>query len=248
MYLESAFACGMFDGDLGADLRARLAGRDDENFLSGITECLTAWFLTRRLGLAVTPRPAGKECSILEFAIGAPDGDILVEVKAPRRPVARAIAGGPIEDVDIIRRVIRQANRQFKVGRRNLLVIVPKLITFLFPLYEFLRRDIALRALIGESTIRVPIDPGTGGPAGAPTGGFRYSGELSKRKTGGKERRFTRVSGVLFLLEHLQPTEIKHVAMLIHNPFAAQALPGGLWTGIDDEFVGQDGRWSWRKS
>ncbi len=64
-------------------------------------------------------------------------------------------------------------------------------------------------------------------------------GELSKRKTGGKERRFTRVSGVLFLLEHLQPTEIKHVAMLIHNPFAAQALPGGLWTGIDDEFGGK---------
>ncbi len=172
-YLESAFECGMFDGDSGADLRARLAGRDDENFLSGITECLTAWFLTRRLGLAVTPRPAGKGCSILEFAIGAPDGDILVEVKAPRRPVARAIAGGPVEDVDIIRRAIRQANRQFRVGRRNLLVIVPKLITFLFPLYEFLRRDIALRALIGESTIRVPIDLGTGGPAGAPTGGFR---------------------------------------------------------------------------
>src|SRR6185437_6262407 len=48
-YLYSAFACGMFEGVRGAELRSRLIGRDAANFRSAMAECLTCWFLAGKM-------------------------------------------------------------------------------------------------------------------------------------------------------------------------------------------------------
>ena len=37
VYLLAAFVCGLFGGDHGTDLRARLTGIDDDNFRSALT-------------------------------------------------------------------------------------------------------------------------------------------------------------------------------------------------------------------
>jgi hypothetical protein len=88
-YLACAFRVGLFDGVNGNELRARLTGTDDDNFISAMNECLATWFLADHLGLSVTPRPSGKSRSILELAITLPDGQIFVEVKGLIRPIYR---------------------------------------------------------------------------------------------------------------------------------------------------------------
>jgi hypothetical protein len=86
-YLACAFRVGLFDGANGSDLRARLTGTDDDNFISAMNECLATWFLADHLALSVTPRPSGKSRSVLELAITLPDGQIFVEVKGLIRPI-----------------------------------------------------------------------------------------------------------------------------------------------------------------
>jgi hypothetical protein len=86
-YLTAAFAIGMFEGEHGTELRARLTGTDDDNFFSAISECFAAWYLAGRRQLALRPRPAGRGKSCLEFSISCDGGDIKVEVKAPYSPL-----------------------------------------------------------------------------------------------------------------------------------------------------------------
>jgi len=69
VYLFAAFACGLFEGPQGADLKARLTGSDDENFRSAMSECLAAWYLAGRLRLWIEPRPEGRPGHPLEFVI-----------------------------------------------------------------------------------------------------------------------------------------------------------------------------------
>ena len=74
-YLRCSFAVGMFDGKEGEDLRSRLAGRDDEQFRSAMSECFAAWFLSERLGLTVSPRPKGRQTRVLDMAVRCVEGD-----------------------------------------------------------------------------------------------------------------------------------------------------------------------------
>jgi hypothetical protein len=87
VYLFAAFACGLFDGTHGADLRSRLTGVDDDNFRSAMSECLAAWYLGGKRKLPVEARPEGRPGHPLEFVVKISDGDIGVEVKAPYRPI-----------------------------------------------------------------------------------------------------------------------------------------------------------------
>src|SRR5262249_45427473 len=120
VYLQAAFACGLFEGQHGADLRARLTGVDDDNFRSAMSECLAVWYLAGRLKLPIAPRPEGRPGRPLEFLIDHPQGEINVEVKAPYRPITGNFWWG--DDSDALQAALYQANKQFKKDARNLLI------------------------------------------------------------------------------------------------------------------------------
>lgn len=242
VYLTAAFVCGLLDGAHGADLMARLTGVNDDNFRSAMSECLVAWYLAGRLKLRVAPRPEGRPGHPLELAVKLPDGDINVEVKAPYRPIPGDFWWG--DDSDALQSALREANKQFKAGARNLLVVVP---TLRLPICDQWRLPVE-RAFIGETVISVPIDTGTGGPAGPTTFPFKLTGDLTKAwpKPGQPQRapRFTRISALLCLNDYDDGPEVKHRALIVHNPNAAAPLPREPWSGIP-EFSQQSGEWRW---
>jgi hypothetical protein len=233
VYLFAAFACGLFADPHGADLRARLTGSDDENFRSAMSECLAAWYLAGRLKLRIEPRPEGRPGRPLEFVIKFPDGDINVEVKAPHRPVTGDPGWG--DDSDSLQSVLHTANKQFEGGTRNLLVIVPGL---LFSVFGW--RTPIERAFIGETIIQIPIDIRTGGPAGPTTFPYKQSGDFlrtwrtSSQGTAQWTPRHTRIGAALFLNDYDDGPEVKHRALMVHNPNAAVPLPRDPWSGIPE--------------
>ena len=228
VYLTAAFACGLFDGEHGKELRARLTGSDDDNFFSAISECFAAWYLAGRRRLELRPRPAGRGARILEFAIVCDSGDINVEVKAPYRPITAKFWWG--DDSDLLEQALQQANKQFAKGQRNLLVVHPRL---RLPIFEEACRTPIERAFVGEDVIRIPLDTRTGGPAGEAYESFHQNGRLLKRWP---EPRYTRVSAALFLNEYEEGGEVKPRALIIHNPNAEIALPRDMWQEIPEFF------------
>jgi hypothetical protein len=200
-YIACAFRMGLFQGPTGSDLRARLTGTDDDNFVSAMNECLATWFLVDHLDLSATARPSGKSRSVLELAIHLPDGEMFVEVKGLIRPISPDITNA---DLNILVGALNVANRQFARGQRNLLLIVPRMLPFLFP---------SLTDVVSELLVRVFL--GTGGA-------FRK---------GRPENRvwFTTTGGVLVLSEQVQATGMVYTARLLHNPNAKVALPTNIW-------------------
>jgi hypothetical protein len=245
-YLSLSARLGFFGGSQGEDLRSRLVGKDDDLFRSAMSECFAVWFLSDRLQLRVSPRPKGRSASVLEMSIATGDGDINVEVKAPRKPLP-AVGVWAGDDADALRSAIKSANEQFEQGRRNMLVIVPLLPTFFSAEPRGLRRYMALKAFLVEETIRVMIDPATGGPAGPIHQGWRPSGEFVKSRPG-KRRWFTRTGAALLINEHIPvpPIKMTYSAMLVHNPSARNPLPSELWRGVDQFCEIGGGQWSWR--
>jgi len=235
-YLTAAFAVGLFDGQHGADLRARLTGSDDDNFFSAISECFGAWYLAGRRRLELRPRPAGRGARRLEFSIKCKGGDINVEVKAPSRPLTDEFFWG--DDSDLLQEALRNANKQFEKGRRNLLLVHPRLRLPVFP--QFCRTPIE-RAFIGEDVIRIPLNGQTGGPAGPAHMAFNQSGRFLRRWP---KPQHTRVSAALFLNEYEDGGEVKPRALIVHNPNAEMPLLREMWEGIPEFFL--DGnRWRW---
>jgi hypothetical protein len=131
-YLSAAFACGLFEGPDGTDLRCRLTGLDDANFRSALSECFAVWYFAGRLRLEIEPRPGGKRRNPLEFLVKLPDGNIKVEVKAPRREIKGKSWWG--NDSASLQGVLQKANKQFSPYDCNLLVIVP---TLRVPVFAF---------------------------------------------------------------------------------------------------------------
>jgi hypothetical protein len=236
VYLTAAFAIGLFEGPHGADLRARLTGTDDDNFASAMSECFAAWYLAGVRRLQLRPRPAGRGARCLEFAIKCEGGDINVEVKAPYRPLTESFWWG--DDSELLEGALREANKQFAKGERNLLVVHPRLRLSIFP--QFCRMPIE-RAFIGEDVIRIPLNPTTGGPAGPAYTAFNESGRLLKRWP---EPRYTRISAALFIREDQENGEVRPRALFVHNPNTEMPLPREMWQGIPEFFL--DGkRWRW---
>jgi len=236
VYFTAAFAIGLFDGQHGAELRARLRGTDDNNFSSAMSECFAAWYLAGHRRLTLRPRPPGRRGRLLEFAIECPGGDINVEVKTPYRPLTKDFFWG--DDSDLLEGSLQEANKQFARGQRNLLVVHPRLRLSIFP--EFCRMPIE-RAFIGDEVIRIPIDPATGGPAAPEYTIFNQNGRLLKRWP---EPRYTRISAALFIGEVLEGSEVRPRALLLHNPNAEMPLPREFWHGIPEFFLGGN-RWRW---
>jgi hypothetical protein len=245
----AAFACGLFESNHGADLRARLTGSDDNNFRSALSECLAAWFLARRLHLKLEARPEGQSGHPLEFAIKLNDGEIKVEVKAPYRPITSNFWSG--DDADLLESALQQANKQFGPGDCNLLVVVPDLRLSVIDAGD--RRPVE-RAFIGETVIQIPIDTRTGGPAGPEKLVFKESGRFAKTWPSGSgdyrtwKPRFTRVGAALFLNDYVDEgnggMEARHRALIVHSPCALIPVPRDPWAGIP-EFFRDAGRWRW---
>lgn len=205
-YLTAAFGIGLFDGEHGKDLRSRLRSPKDENFRSGITECMAIWFLAGKRRLSVEPRPIGRTGRLLEFCIKHTRGDINVEVKAPYRSIDYNNVFQWGDNSNLLQKSIESANKQFRGDVRNLLIITPNF----WPRVYSLRGQIT-RAFFGEPVITFPVDPRSGGPAGPITDTFKSSGHLLEtRLPSGKpfkpdnSPRFTRVSTILCIEEGLE--------------------------------------------
>jgi hypothetical protein len=56
--------------------------------------------------------------------------------------------------------------------------------------------------------------------------------------------RHTRIGAALFLGQYVDGREVKHHALIVHNPNAAVPLPNNLWDGIP-EFFCHEGQWRW---
>lgn len=159
-YLFTAYSCGMFKGDKGKDLYARLRGKDEDCFRSAMSECLACWFWAARMRMPVNPNAPGRNGKNLEMGVMVNESEVGVEVKAPQRDrVLNGVSFG--DDSDIIAELMNNASKKFEESRSNLLLLVPRLRCQLFTQ----RRDL-LKAAFGESKITWPVnmETGEGGP------------------------------------------------------------------------------------
>ncbi|MEX1098167.1 MAG: hypothetical protein WED34_19140 [Planctomycetales bacterium] len=200
----TAFACGMFEGERGKDLLARLRSRGTNGFRGAFAECQACWILAGKLKLGVDPSARGRGGKNLDLVVVLNGRVVGVEVKAPLRERSNErIEYG--DDSDKIQQAMESANRQFPDDQPNLLVLSPSL---RWPLHSN-RRDL-LKAAFGASKITWTVDlkTGEGGPAESrffPEGKF-----LNTERPGGKPLKpdglpaFRRISAIVVAEEVLR--------------------------------------------
>lgn len=246
-YLYSSFACRLFEGAEGCELRARLTSGDDTNFRSAIAECMACWFLGGRLQLPLKPKPPGKGKKILELLVEHTDGDMNIEVKAPFRPRLEGVAS--VDDSDILAQKLADANKQFPKGRRNVLFLAPQLTVRVASFRDFL-----IKAFIATEKIVVPINTQTGGPAGPITTQYSLEGKFTKGIKPDRSPGFTRVGAVACVEENFEEAwtpsgEHKvwmgHDVLVVHNPHAKHPIPQEIF-GQYPQFtrVGESMAWT----
>jgi hypothetical protein len=192
-YIEAADAVGLLD----RDLRERLRGDDPTGFRSGHAECLTAWYFHRHLGLAVTPRPVGREGKLLDLRVVDGGTAFNVEVKAPE-----SIASAPRRvgnDAELLADQIRNANKQLPDEEPNLVVIVPTIeIPVAHDRYQF------VDAFIGQTVIRLGVSAGVdAADEDPPTPAIKFNGHFVRPKSANVDDgpAYRRISAVLVLEE-----------------------------------------------
>jgi len=180
-YLYAAFANGMFEGDKGRDIRARLTGIGTDGFRSAMAECLSCWFLSGPMRFRVDGIAPGRNGKNLDMVVILPDGNIGIEVKAPFRDIPTPESGsGAVcwsgDDADKIIRCLEAANKQFTDGIRNILVIAPRLRSALCS-----DRHDLVKAAFGQSMIAFLLNAETG-EAGPMKTEFSADGNFLKRR------------------------------------------------------------------
>jgi len=244
-YLSASEAIGMFDGQEGRDLKARLRSGKDPNFRAAMAECCAAWYLAGPNRQQLKPRPLGRTGKVLEFEFTSGGDSVYVEVKAPYSPIVDTVWVG--DDSGKLENVLAAANRQFDTGVRNLLVLVPRV---RIPVYQ--SRGQLAKALFAEPILSVPINSGidNGGPdpvhnTTIQSGSFlmtrRANGQPFK-KSGGP--RFTRLSAVLTIEEFLGGESIEHRVLAAINPYAEAPISEEELAGVPILAV-RDGILSW---
>jgi len=240
-YFLAAFACKMFEGEKGKDIRSRLTGTDDDNFRSAMAECLVCWFLAGRMKLNIDPFAPGRNGRNLEMVIKLAEGDIGVEVKAPFRETPEGAWSG--DDADKIEKALEVANRQFSDQDRNMLFIVPRL---RIPVYSH-RRDL-IRAAYGQEKITMPLNTETGEAAGSISTEFFQDGKFlntTKPGSGGKPIKpdglpaYRRISAIICIEEkrwekypHPNPLE------LLQKEHRNEIWP--MWEKAQKQYFSQD--------
>ena len=238
-YVEAAYVTGLFDEPDGRDLRARLTGTDDDHFRGAMAECLTAWVLQGKLGLAVSARPTGRPGHPLEMVINRPSGpDVHIEVKAPHHP-APASGVGYADRSDVFMKRLKKANRQFGKDAPNVLVLAPKVWP---PVHQ--ERNSLVRAFIGSGKIVMDIDMVEGGAIGPARHEFAQDGAFLKEFHG--TPRYTRVSAALCIEEVPAANQalVEHELFVVHNPHAKWPLSRALF-GRAVQFVREGDRLFW---
>lgn len=228
---NSYVTCTSDYGLLDEDLRVRLTGVDENNFRSGLAECMTCWFVTQVLGLPPLHRPAGRPGRMLDLGIGLPDGDIRVEVKSPfaKPPDIDGAFWGTDYSKRLDTSLIKKADEQFEQGCRNILFIVPFVQPVVFDRAEF------VATYIGERGIAFTVDRATGMMVGEPEPQIRTSGKLLRIQR--PKPLFTRVGAVVSLREKLYEhlvgdeivLEVQPMWFVIHNPNTPHPIPTDIW-------------------
>lgn len=202
-YLFTAYACGMFEGDRGSDLRGRLGSKHSDNFRSAMAECEVCWFLAGRMRLPIQPRATGRNARNLEMRVVCEDDEFGVEVKAPHRdPPLKGIWCG--DDSDKIAQAMAAANKQFDKQTPNLLFIVPTLRNRMFS-----QRHDLLKAAFGHSVITWQVSSSTAEYRPAHDEFQRDGKFLNTERPGGKLLKpdgfpaYRRISVMVCIEEHL---------------------------------------------
>jgi hypothetical protein len=256
-YLAGAKACGLFEGQDGDDVLARLRGVDATNFRSAMAECMASWYLAAQVGLAVRPKPRGRDARRLEFSSQTVDGELLFEVKAPYVPPhTEGVMIG--DDAPVLQAALDHANRQFARGQKNVLLLVPEL---RIPVHS-MRRQL-VRAFIAEEVLRFDLDRERRmfvnprremDPRGRFTRLWRDRGFFAPRYRRvsavlSLERRFTdraaysvAVAEERFALPNT--VDIDHVALLVHNPYALVPISHQVFSAIP-QLIREQGHVRW---
>lgn len=265
-YLYTAFACSLFEGDRGSDLRGRLTSTDDDNFRSAMTECMACWFLAGKLKLPVCHSAPGRGGHELDLGVDLPEGVTGVEIKAPYRELPQGAWHG--DDSDTLQQCIDTANKQFSDDCPNILFLVPylrnrSLLEWRLPL---------IKAFYGQEKITIPIDMRTGAPAGPMENRFFPDGKfLSRERPGGGLLKpdgspaFTRISAVACVQERcievpsgrrvwhegfgrhfglVESVYIEHDCLVMHNPHAQHRISPDLWCDCV-QFMEANGAMRW---
>lgn len=213
---------------LDADIKARLVGEDDDGFRSALSECMVCWFLSERLGLAVSGRHEGRPGTAIDFGVEREDGRISVEVKSPyvARPKGNIWFGN---HVHVVQPTVDNANKQFAEGKLNVLALVPLVDA---PLLAGRREFV--EAFLGEQKIVMTMDVKRGRAVGDPRAEFFPTGKLLKRWP--DAARFTRIGAILVLKEFVKPLDIVEGIFetirswfVIHNPNCPNPVPADIW-------------------
>jgi len=242
-YLSAANECGLL---ADAELRANLTGGDDESFRGAMAECLVTWFVLRKLGMAVTPKPEPKAQKNVDFAARSGSLEVFGEVKSPYVPLLNCVGSG--DDSRNLRACVEAAGPQFKKGRCNVLFLAPVLRT---PIY--MNRDQLVKAVVGEQALAVYVSFDPHRPAPPPEPTFLQTGKLARlhpQKDGSIRTDYTRISAVVSVEEILFEAAtgertVDHKTTVVHNPFAEVALPPEAFGAYPQLVKRADGNMEW---
>lgn len=213
-YVDTSFACGLFEGPSGNDLLERLRSERNDNFNAAMAECLACWLFVGKFKMPIMPRPKGSNNHELEFLAKSPNEDLFIEVKAPFRPRSNQSWSG--DDSDKIISCLNAAQKQFQKNTHNILVINPSL---RIPL--FAHRETLIHALYGETRIVMNFDPMKGQAISPATSEFFPDGSFLKVWPE-KGTRFTRIGAVICVEEFYNErfNVVDHKIFILHNPHA----------------------------
>lgn len=244
-YLSAAESSGLLVDD---EVRACLAGEDDDLFRGAMAECLAAWFLVG-LGFSVSAKPDGKNEKNSDLVARRDGAAIFVEVKAPHVPRRSNIWGG--HDAPALRKVVEAAGSQLKKGRCNVVLIAP-----LLRIEVFANREQLVEAVIGQQVLRVvvPLEPEVEAPPPNPT--FRQNGKLARlhvKEDGTTVTDLTRVSAVVCVEEVIETAAdeepvVGHRATIVHNPFAEVPLDSNVFGAHPQLVKRENGNMEWTDS
>jgi len=200
-YLFTAYACGMFEGERGKEVRSRLASTDAECFRSAMAECMVCWFLAGRKRVPLSANAPGRNSRNLDMQIVANAVDVGIEVKAPfrERPKERVWCG---DDSDKIVDALKTANKQFANDRPNILALVPCLRRSCYS-----HRHDLVKGAFGQSKITWQINTQTGETGPTEVKFFPDGQFLNTERPGGKPLKpdgfpgYRRISAVVCIEE-----------------------------------------------